>query len=115
MSGYTLATKPWPLGLGHVGGDFDFDLGPDVDESVDIEQRRWREVAPERVLPGRTDAGAGGLILAAAGQIPGQPDDVFRTRFGLAEQLDDPLQRGAGLGGHVWLIVALLVTAGLAG
>src|SRR5882757_10176299 len=74
--------------LGHVSGDFDFDLGPDVDEPVDVEQRRRREVAPERFLPGRTDPGAGRLVFAAAGQIPGQADDVFRTRAGLAGQHD---------------------------
>jgi len=34
---------------------------------------------------------------------------------GLAEQLDDPPQRGADLPGHIGLIVALLVAAGLAG
>ena len=34
---------------------------------------------------------------------------------GLGEQLHDPLQRAADLGGHVGLIVALLVAAGLAG
>src|SRR4051794_30709392 len=31
-------------GLRHVSGDFDFDLGPEIDEPVDIEQCRGREV-----------------------------------------------------------------------
>ena len=35
--------------------------------------------------------------------------------LGLAEQLDDPVQGGADLCGHIGLIVALLVAAGLAG
>src|SRR5215212_5794328 len=33
-------------GSGHEGGDFDFDLGPDVDQPVDVEQCRWRELRP---------------------------------------------------------------------
>src|SRR5882724_2582190 len=99
----------------HVSGDFDFDLGPDIDEPVDIEQRRWREIAPERFLPGRSDARTRRLIFAAAGQIPGQANDVFGTGAGLSKQLDDPLQRGADLGGHIRLVVALFVTAGLSG
>src|SRR3954454_5066567 len=99
---------------GQVSGDFDFDLGPDVDEPVDIEQRRWREMSPERFLPGGADAGARRLIFAAAGQIPGQAHDMLRSGPGLAKQLDDPLQRGSYLGGHVGRIVALLVAAGLA-
>src|SRR6266700_1078340 len=85
----------------HVSGDFDFDLGPEIDEAVDIEQRRWREVASERFFPGRADATSRRFIFAAAGQIPGQANDVFGTGAGLGQQLDDPLQRGADLGGHM--------------
>src|ERR1700757_1970797 len=47
------------------GGDFDFNLGSDIDEAVDIEQCRGREVAPEGLLPGRTDTGTGPPIFAA--------------------------------------------------
>ena len=42
------------------------------------------------------------------------PEDMLGPRAGLAEQLDDPLQRDADLGCHIRLIVALLVAAGLA-
>src|SRR5882757_7430754 len=96
------------LCLRHVSGDFDFDLGPEIDEPVDVEQRRWRKIAPERLLPGCADAGTRCFIFAAAGQIPGQADDVFGAGAGFAEQLDNALQRGADLGGHVRRIVALL-------
>jgi hypothetical protein len=40
---------------------------------------------------------------------------MFGTGAGLAEQLDDAFQRGAHLPGHVGLILALLIAAGLAG
>src|SRR5260370_33141450 len=102
------------LYFGHVSADFDFDLGPDIDKPVHVEQRRWREVAPERLLPGCADAGAGRFVFAAAGQIPGQADDMLGPRAGLAEQLDDPLQRVADLGRHVRRIRALFVATGLA-
>src|SRR6478736_4605512 len=98
-----------------VGGDFDFDLGPEIDEPVDIKQRRRRKTAAERFLPGRANAGAGRLIFAAAGEIPGQAHDVFRAGAGLSQQLDDPFQGRPNLGGHVRMIIPLLVAAGLAG
>jgi hypothetical protein len=103
------------LGRRNEGGDFDFDFGALIDEAVDLEQRRWREIPSQRLLPGRADAGASSLVLALAGQIPGQAHDVLGAGAGLAEQLDDPLQRLSNLGGKVRRVVALLVAAGLAG
>src|SRR5262249_14604201 len=70
------------------GGDFDFDLGSLIDEPVDIEQCRGREVAAQGFLPGSADPGTGRLIFTAAGQVPVQPHDVLGTCAGLAEQLD---------------------------
>src|SRR5712671_633147 len=98
-----------------VGGDFDFDLGPEIDEPVDIEQRRRWKIASERFLPGCANAGAGRLVFAAAGEIPGQAYDVFGAGARLSQQLDDPFQGRADLGGHVGLILPLLVATGLAG
>ncbi len=42
--------------LRHERRDLDLDLGAVVDEAADIEQRRRREIAPERLLPGGADA-----------------------------------------------------------
>ena len=56
----------------------------------------------------------GGFVFAAAGQIPGQANDVLGTGAGLRQQLDDPAQRDPDLRGHVGLVFALLVAAGLA-
>src|SRR5882757_9630532 len=102
------------LRLRDVGGDFDFDLGPEIDEPVDIEQRRRWKIASERFLPGCANAGAGRLVFAAAGEIPGQAYDVFGAGARLSQQLDDPFQGRADLGGHVGVILPLLVAAGLA-
>src|SRR5713226_8943489 len=96
-------------------GNFNLDLGSDIDETFDIEQRRGREIPSERLAPGRADTGAGGFVFAAAGQIPGKPDDVFGTRARLRQQLDDPSQRLPDLPGHIGLIFALVVASGLAG
>src|SRR5439155_25535300 len=105
---------PWPrpwVGRRCLG----FGLCPDRRQAVDEEQRRWREIPPERFLPGCADAGTGGFVFAAAGQVPGQADDVLWPGASFSKELDDALQRGADLGGHVRGIVALLVAAGLAG
>src|SRR5580700_2685703 len=96
-------------------GDFDLDLGTLVDEAGDVEQGRGRKVSPQRLAPGRTDAGARGLVFAAAREIPGQADDVLGAGAGLAKQLHDPPQGVADLPAHIRLIFALLVAAGLAG
>src|SRR6267142_1357943 len=95
-------------------GNFNLDLRTDIDEAFDVEQRRWREISSERLAPGRANTGAGGFIFAAAGQIPGQADDVLRSGPGFTEQLDDPSQRDADLSSQIGLIFAVLVTAGLA-
>src|SRR5258707_11441826 len=97
------------------GGDFDLDLGALIDQSCNVEQGGGRKIPPQRLAPGGTNAGARGLVFAAAGQIPGQPDDVLRTGAGLAQQLDDPAQGYSNLSCHIGLIFALLVAAGLAG
>src|SRR5882757_4505044 len=89
------------LSFGDVGRNLDFDLGPLVDQPADIEQRRRREIPPQGFLPGSTNAGACGLVFAAAGQVPGQADDMLGTGAGLRQQLHDPLQRRADLRGHV--------------
>src|SRR5260370_13628125 len=74
----------------HEGGDFDLDLGALIDQSCNVEQGRGRKIPPQRLAPGGTNAGARGLVFAAAGQIPGPADDVLRTRAGLAQQPDAP-------------------------
>src|SRR5262249_27499331 len=102
-------------GCGNKGGHFDLDLGPEVDETVDIEQRRGREVSPQSFFPDRTDVAAGGFIFAAARQIPGEADDVLGRRARFREQLDDPLQGGRDLRSHLGGIIAFLVATGLAG
>src|ERR1700682_2889912 len=51
-------------------GNFNLDLGTDIDETFDVEQRRGREISSERLAPGRANTGAGGFIFAAAGPIP---------------------------------------------
>src|ERR1700682_2773188 len=96
-------------------GNFNLDLGTDIDETFDVEQRRGREISSERLAPGRANTGAGGFIFAAAGQIPGQADDVLGSGPGFTEQLDDPSQRDADLSSQIGLIFALLVAAGLPG
>src|ERR1700738_1122235 len=96
-------------------GNFNLDLGSDIDETFDVEQRRGREMSPDRLAPGSADPGAGGFIFAAAGQIPGQANDVLGPGPGLSEQLDDPSQRRPHLPRHNGLLVALPVAAGLAG
>src|ERR1700675_730089 len=96
-------------------GDFDLDLGTFIDQARDVEQRRRREISPQRLAPSGANAGASRLVLAAAGQIPGQADDVLGTGASLREQLDDPAKRDPALPGQVGLIFALLVAAGLAG
>src|SRR6185437_5374981 len=101
-------------GIRYEGRHFDLDLGPLVDQAIDVKQRRGREVTPERLLPGRANAGSCRLIVAAAGEIPGQADNMLRTSAGLAEQLHDPLERGCDLRRQVGGIVALLIAAGLA-
>src|ERR1700731_2082537 len=103
------------LGGRYEGGDFDLDLGAFIDQARDVEQRRGREISPQCLAPDGADAGSGGCIFAAAGQKPGEPDDVLGPGAGLRKQLDDPAQRRSDLPGHVGLIVTLLVTAGLAG
>src|ERR1700687_240142 len=74
-----------PLCAGHEGRDFDLDLGPLVDQPRDVEQRRGRKILAQRLAPGRADAGARGFVLAAAGQVPGQPNDVLGPRPGLRQ------------------------------
>jgi len=54
---------------GNEGGHFDLDLCPDIDQAVDKEQCRGREILSQRLLPGSRNALARGFILAAAGQI----------------------------------------------
>src|SRR5258707_10981997 len=88
-------------------GDFDLDLGALIDQAGDVEQRRGREILPQCLAPGRTDTGARGLVFAAAGQIPGEANDVLRTGARLRKQLDDPSQRRSDLPGHIGLIVTL--------
>src|SRR5260370_34549889 len=84
----------------HECGDFDLDLGALIDQTCNVEQGRGRKIPPQRLAPGGTNAGARGLVFAAAGQIPGQPDDVLGTGAGLAQQLDDPSQGEANLPCH---------------
>src|ERR1700730_5043502 len=57
------------LGGRYEGGDFDLDLGAFIDQARDVEQRRGREIFPQRFAPGSTDAGTRRLVFAAAGQI----------------------------------------------
>src|SRR5258708_18299336 len=95
-------------------GNFNLDLGSNIDETFDVEQRRGREISSERLAPGRADSGAGGFLFAAAGQIPGQADDVLGPGPGFTEQLDDPSQRHADLSGQIGVLLALLVPSGLA-
>jgi hypothetical protein len=66
------------------------------------------------LAPGRANTGPRRFVFAAAGQIPGQADDVLGTGPGLREQFDDPSQRDSDLSGHIGLIFTLLA-AGLAG
>src|SRR5216683_6462385 len=89
-------------------GNFNLDLGSDIDQTFDVEQRRGREISSQRLAPGSADPGAGGLIFAAAGQIPGQADDVLGPGPGFTQQLDDLSQRDADLSGQIGLILALL-------
>src|SRR5260370_32303299 len=65
------------LYLGHVSGDFDFDLGPDIDKPVDVEQRRWREVAPQPLLPGCSDAGAARFAFPSPRPRPAQAAHIL--------------------------------------
>src|SRR5882672_6637262 len=95
--------------------DFNLDFGALIDQAGDVEQRRGWKSSPERFLPGGADTRTGGLVFLAAGQIPGQPNDMLGAGAGLGQQLDDPPQRDGDLTGHIGLIVALLVAAGLAG
>src|ERR1700704_6606980 len=60
-------------------GNFNLDLRTLVDEPRDVEQRRGREILPQRLAPGRTDSCARGRIFAAACEIPGQANDMLRT------------------------------------
>src|SRR5262245_42245635 len=79
--------------LRHERRDLDLHFRPLIAQPADIEQRGRREVAAQRFLPGGADPRARGLVFAAAGQVPGQADDVLRTCTRLAQQLDDALQR----------------------
>src|ERR1700687_3346130 len=97
------------------GGDFDLALCTRVDQARDVEQRRGRKILPQGLAPGRTDTGTGGFVFPTAGQVPGQANDVLRSRPGLRQELDDPSQRNGDLRGHIGLILALLVASGLAG
>src|SRR5260370_5203508 len=99
----------------HECGDFDLDLGTLIDQASDVEQRRRRETLPQRLAPGSSDTCARGFVFPAAGQIPGEADDVLGTGARLREQLDDSPQRDRDLPGHVGPIFTLLVAAGLAG
>src|ERR1700722_292879 len=103
------------LGLGYERGDFDFDLGARIDQAGNVEQRRGREVSPQSLAPGSPYAGAGGLVFAAAGQVPRQANDMFGPGAGLLQQFDNPVQGDGDLRGHVRLIFALLVAPGLTG
>src|ERR1700682_1367874 len=96
-------------------GNFDLDLRALIDQAGNVEQRRGREVSPQRLTPGCTDTGTRGLIFAATGQIPGEANDVPGTCSGLGKQLDDPSQGRPDLPGHIGLIFTLLVASGLAG
>src|SRR5260370_14931384 len=96
------------------GGDLDLDLGALIDQTCNVEQGRGRKIPPQRLAPGGTNAGARGLVFAAAGQIPGQADDVLGTGAGLAQQLDDPAQGYSNLYCHIGLTFALLAAACLA-
>src|SRR5882672_8324173 len=95
--------------------DFNLDFGALIDQAGDVEQRRGWKISPERFLPGGADTCTGGLVFLAAGQIPGQANDMLGAGAGLGQQLDDPPQRDGDLTGHIGLIIALLVAAGLAG
>src|SRR6516165_8155974 len=101
-------------GLWNEGRDFDFDLRPHVDQAVDIEQCRGREVSRERLLPCGANSGAGGLIFAPAGEIPVQADDVLWACARFRQKLHDPPQRASDLSRQIGRIVALRVAAGLA-
>src|ERR1700676_723520 len=103
------------LGGRYEGGDFDLDLGACIDQARNVEQRRGREIFPQRFAPGSADAGTRRLVFAAAGQIPGQADDMLGTSASLRQQFDNSSQRRPDLTGHVRLIFALLVAARLAG
>src|SRR6201984_3291825 len=87
-----ISQTPKCLRRRHEGGDFDLDFCATVNKTVDIEQRRGWEVAPQSRLPARTNPRACRLVLAAACQVPGQPHDVLGAGAGFAQQLDDPLQ-----------------------
>src|SRR6185437_8262739 len=96
-------------------GNFNLDLCPEIDQAIDVKQRRGRKISSERLAPRRTDAGARGFVFAPAGQIPGEPNDVLGTGAGLGKQLDDPTQGNPHLCGHVRLVIPLLIAPGLAG
>src|SRR5260370_42253115 len=74
----------------HECGDFDLDLGTLIDQASDVEQRRRREILPQRLAPGSSNTRTRGFVFPAASQVPAEADDVLGTCAHLHEQLDDP-------------------------
>src|ERR1700752_3410828 len=75
------------LSARHERGDLDFDFRTLIDQACDVKQCRGWEVSPERLAPGRADSGARGLVFPAAGQIPGEANNVLGAGPTLRQQL----------------------------
>src|SRR6202011_3548550 len=73
-------------------GNFDLDLRALIDQVGNVEQRRGREVSPQRLAPGCTDAGTSGLIFAATGQIPNPARETGRNwrRLPVDSRIENP-------------------------
>src|SRR4051794_19038428 len=65
-------------------------------------------------FPCSADAGPGGFIFSAAGQIPGEPQDMLGPGARLLEKPDDPAQCVADLSRHVGRVFTLFISTGLA-
>ena len=97
----------WIVLAGQTGGDEKGDYAPDMAAQVGT--------ALKRIIKLLGEAGAGPEHIVRLTWYLTSRSEYEAAGPGIGQQLHDPLQRRANLGAHVGRIVALLVTAGLAG